>query len=128
MNARTIVTLVLAGLLTVLFMGAAQSQDDIVDLKAPAFINHTRPAALFAHDAHNEKAGLEQCNACHHVYEDGKFMEDQDSVGTACSDCHTLKAQGRQPGLMVAYHKQCKGCHESQAKGPVACGQCHVKN
>ncbi|BBD08170.1 acidic tetraheme cytochrome c3 TmcA [Desulfovibrio ferrophilus] len=127
MNARTIVTLVLVGLLTVLFVGAAQSQDDMVQLKADAFVTHTRPAAVFVHDEHNEKAGVEDCNACHHVYEDGKFMADDDSAGTACSECHMLKANGRQPGLMVAYHKQCKSCHEAEGKGPMACGQCHVK-
>jgi len=127
MNARTIVTLVLAGLLTVLFIGAAQSQDDIVELKAEAFLKHTRPAAVFKHDEHNEKAELQDCNICHHVYKDGKLMADEDSVGTPCADCHGLKANGRQPGLMAAYHKMCKGCHEAKGKGPLACGQCHVK-
>lgn len=127
MKARTIITLVLAGLLTVLFVGAAQSQDDIMELKADAFDKHSRPAAVFMHDDHNEKAELYDCNVCHHVYEDGKFMEDDDSVGIPCSDCHGLEANGSQPGLMTAYHKQCKGCHQDKAKGPLACGECHVK-
>ena len=82
---------------------------------------------MFKHDAHNEAAEIDECARCHHVYEDGKLVEDEDSVGTPCSDCHTLAAQGGQPGLMSAYHKQCKGCHEAEGKGPMACGQCHVK-
>ena len=127
MKAKTIVTLVLAGLLTMLFMAAAQGQEDIVELKSDAFVKHARTAAMFVHDEHNEKAGLDECATCHHVYEDGKLVEDEDSVGTACAECHTLEAQGSQPGLMIAYHKQCKSCHVEQAKGPVACGQCHVK-
>jgi hypothetical protein len=27
----------------------------------------------------------------------------------------------------MAYHKQCKDCHVEMKKGPVACGECHVK-
>ncbi|WP_461210221.1 acidic tetraheme cytochrome c3 TmcA [Desulfocurvus sp. DL9XJH121] len=127
MKAKTIITLVLAGLLTMLFMAAAQSQDEMTEIKSDAFAAHSRAAAVFKHDEHNEKAGLEDCAACHHVYTDGKLAEGEDSAGTACAECHTLKAQGSQPGLMTAYHKQCKGCHETEGKGPLACGQCHVK-
>ena len=127
MKAKTIVTLVLAGLLTMFVMAAAQAQEDIVELKSDAFVKHTRPAAVFKHDAHNEAAEIDDCARCHHVYENGKLVEGEDSAGTPCSDCHTLAAQGNQPGLMTAYHRQCKGCHEAQGKGPMACGQCHVK-
>lgn len=127
MKAKTVITLVLAGLLTMLFMAAAQCQDDITELKSDAFAKHSRPAAVFKHDAHNEAAGIEDCAACHHVYENGKKVEDEDSAGTACAECHTLAAQGSRPGLMTAYHTQCKGCHEAEGKGPLACGQCHVK-
>jgi hypothetical protein len=28
---------------------------------------------------------------------------------------------------MKAYHLNCKGCHQEQKKGPVMCGECHVK-
>ena len=127
MKAKTIITLVLAGLLTMLLMATAQSQDDMVELKSDAFDAHSRAAAVFKHDGHNELAELDDCARCHHVYEGGVLAQDEDSVGTACADCHTVKAQGSQPGLMTAYHKQCKGCHVAQGKGPVACGQCHVK-
>ena len=127
MKAKTIVTLVLAGLLTMFVMAAAQAQEDIVELKSDAFVKHARPAAVFKHDAHNEAAEIDDCARCHHVYEDGKLVEGQDSVGTPCSDCHALKAQDDQPGLMTAYHKLCKGCHEAEGKGPMACGQCHQK-
>lgn len=107
---------------------AAWSQDDIVELKAEAFGTHLRPAAVFNHDAHNEKAELDDCARCHHVYEDGKLVEGQDSVGTACAECHTLKRVGTQPGLREAYHRQCKECHAERAAGPMACGECHTGN
>ncbi|BBD08174.1 acidic tetraheme cytochrome c3 TmcA [Desulfovibrio ferrophilus] len=129
MNVKRIVPhLIVVLLVAFVWLPTALSQDDIVELKSDAFMKHTRPAAVFMHDAHNEKAGLEDCFRCHHLYEDGKLVPEEDSAGTACADCHALKKQGGQPGLMTAYHKQCKGCHVEQDKGPLACGQCHVKD
>jgi hypothetical protein len=93
-----------------------------------AFSDPSRPAAIFAHDSHNEEAGIEECNACHHIYnEDGTLAEDDSSEDQACADCHETEDVGRKPGLMKAYHLNCKGCHEKQAAGPLACGECHRK-
>ncbi|PKN41964.1 MAG: acidic cytochrome c3 [Deltaproteobacteria bacterium HGW-Deltaproteobacteria-18] len=105
---------------------SAFSQDDTY-LKVDAFGKMERPVSAFDHDDHNDKAALEDCSVCHHVYEDGKLVEGESSEDQGCADCHTLKAQGSQPGLMMAYHKQCKSCHIESKKGPVACGECHVK-
>lgn len=109
----------------ILILGAmpAWTQDSV--LKTKAFGTLTRPVAIFDHDTHNEKAGLDDCATCHHVYQNGKRVAGESSEDKACSDCHTLQAQGRQPGLRTAYHAACAGCHKTKAKGPVACGQCH---
>ena len=104
----------------------AFSQEDTV-LKVEAFGTLERPISAFDHDTHNEKAEIEDCAVCHHVYKDGKLVEGESSEDQACSECHTLKAQGAQPGLRMAYHRQCKECHVEKKKGPVACGECHVK-
>lgn len=104
----------------------AFSQEDTV-LKVEAFGTLERPISAFDHDTHNEKAEIEDCAICHHVYKDGKLVEGESSEDQACSECHTLKAQGSQPGLRMAYHRQCKECHVEKKKGPVACGECHVK-
>ena len=86
-----------------------------------------RPAAIFDHDAHNEQAELEDCAACHHVYdEEGNLSEFDSSEDQACGDCHGLTSEGRMPGLRKAYHLRCKGCHLSVRNGPVICGECHV--
>jgi hypothetical protein len=29
--------------------------------------------------------------------------------------------------LMKAYHMNCKGCHLEKGKGPILCGECHVR-
>lgn len=117
----------LAALAGLLCVATAFSQEDIMQLKDPAFGQNQRPAAVFQHDMHNEKAEIDDCAACHHVYEKGQKLEDEDSVGTSCSECHTLKNQGKQPGLMLAYHKQCKSCHVAKGVGPVTCAGCHQK-
>jgi hypothetical protein len=97
------------------------------NVSSDAFNHPQRPAAVFPHDAHNEKAAIENCNRCHHVYEDGKLVEDESSEDRSCSDCHGLEDAGRQPGLMKAFHLNCKGCHLEQKKGPVMCGECHIR-
>jgi Class III cytochrome C family len=102
------------------------SQEDMVTVDTNPFERPQRAPALFAHDSHNEKAGIDTCNECHHVYRDGKKVEDESSEGERCADCHGRKAQGRAPSLATAFHTNCKGCHLEQRKGPVMCGQCHV--
>ncbi|MBA4358368.1 MAG: acidic cytochrome c3, partial [Desulfovibrio sp.] len=42
-------------------------------------------------------------------------------------DCHKVKPAGKATGLQRAYHKQCIDCHRTKGKGPLACGQCHVR-
>jgi len=118
-----------AGLIAILLtFVSAYSQEDMVVVNDEAFDNPQRPPAVFRHEEHNEKAGIEECNECHHVYNnDGKLVEDESSEDQSCSDCHELKASGKKPGLMNAFHINCKGCHEEKNKGPVMCGQCHVR-
>ena len=106
---------------------SAYSQEEMTFVDNSVFTKPERPSSIFRHDEHNEKAGIEECNKCHHVYEDGKLLEDESSEDQRCSDCHELKASGNNPALMKAYHTNCKGCHLKQKKGPVMCGECHLK-
>jgi hypothetical protein len=111
------------------FLVAAYCQEDMRFVNTDAFENPQRPRTIFNHEAHNEKAAIDECNECHHVYdEQGNLVEDESSEDEHCSDCHDLKGEGRRPGLMQAFHTNCKGCHEKDNKGPVMCGQCHVRN
>ena len=106
----------------------SHSQEDMVFIENDAFEDPRRPRAVFRHDEHNELAEIEECNACHHVYdENGRLVEDESSEGQRCSDCHEVVAAGRKPPLMKAFHLNCKGCHKVQNSGPTMCGQCHVK-
>ena len=108
--------------------GSAAFAEDTGVFDVNAFSTLERPVSQSDHDTHMEYPEIdEDCSVCHHVYEDGKLVEGESSEDQACSDCHTIKAQGSQPGLRTAYHDQCKGCHIDMKKGPVACGECHVR-
>jgi hypothetical protein len=111
----------------ILFISAfAQEDMEVVD--DVGFSNKRRPPAVFRHDEHNENAGIEDCNECHHVYEDGQKLEDESSEDQSCSDCHDERSVDNKPGLRRAFHLNCKGCHLERKQGPVMCGTCHVRH
>lgn len=107
---------------------AAFSQEDMVVVDNRVFDNPQRTPSAFEHDAHNEAAEIEDCAACHHVYDDdGNLVEDESSEDSSCSECHGASDEGRTPNLRKAYHLNCKGCHSERASGPVLCGECHQR-
>jgi hypothetical protein len=91
-----------------------------------------RPAVTLPHNRHIE-VGL-SCKDCHHVYENGKNILDENKLeegnkGIRCSACHGPKFR---IDLEQAFHDQCIGCHrklqkEKKKTGPRFCGECHVK-
>jgi hypothetical protein len=119
--------LVIVPLLIGILLIPAFSQEDMEVVDDAGFAKKMRPPAVFQHDAHNEKAQIEECNECHHVYENGEKLEDESSEGQSCSECHDKNDKGKQPGLEKAFHINCKGCHRQNKKGPVTCGKCHVR-
>jgi hypothetical protein len=118
---------ILAAAIALMVVAAADSQEDMQWVDNRVFANPQRPPAVFDHDPHNEAAGLEDCSECHHVYEDGQRLEDESSEDQRCADCHGLEKSDGTPSLVNAFHGNCKGCHLQQAKGPILCGECHVK-
>jgi hypothetical protein len=118
----------IVAMLTLLFAATQSlSQEDMVVVDNSIFEKPVRAPALFEHDVHNEVAGIEDCAECHHLYEDGKRVEDESSEDQACSECHSEKGDGNSPSLRRAYHLNCKGCHLDKAAGPIMCMQCHRK-
>lgn len=104
------------------------AQDDLKEIKdEAAFGTLQRPAVPFDHNAHNEKAKIDDCGTCHHGGENGHLDPNATSEGTPCSECHKVKPTDKTTSLMRAFHKQCISCHTAQKKGPVACGECHQR-
>ena len=126
MKKYLMLALILLSLLAFLMLPAA-SQEEMEVLEDQGFSKRQRPPAVFKHDKHNEKAEIEECNECHHIYENGEKLEDESSEDQPCSDCHSEKDSGDQPRLVRAFHLNCKGCHQSLKKGPIMCGECHVR-
>ena len=126
MKAQPAVILVMV-IMPFLFVFTAFAQEDMEFIEGDSFENQRRPAAVFRHDDHNENAEIEECNECHHVYEDGERLVDESSEDQRCVDCHAEKTSGNQPGLRKAFHLNCKGCHQSKRQGPVMCGECHAR-
>ena len=119
---------ILAVLTNFLFvLVTAHAQEDMVKIENEIFGSPKRPPAIFRHDEHNELAQIEECNECHHIYENGQRLEDESSEDQRCVDCHALQDNGNIPGLTLAFHTNCKSCHREKKKGPIMCGQCHVR-
>lgn len=109
-------------------LAPVSAQEDMVQLRPEALQPQTRPAALFKHDEHNEKAQLsDQCITCHHSGADGKLVAEESSEGTACSECHSVQGAPKQTPLRRAYHRQCMNCHKARGRGPTECSGCHDK-
>ena len=56
-----------------------------------SFNHRQRTAAIFAHDEHNEKAQIDECSICHHLYQNGVKVEGESSEDMSCSDCHAVQ-------------------------------------
>jgi predicted CXXCH cytochrome family protein len=118
------------GFLTLLFLAMVESRAmvDVLTLENESFAPKKRPPVVFAHDAHNEAAGIEDCAGCHHLYENGAIIQGMDSAGIPCSDCHSVRPAENRVPLMVGYHTLCRGCHLDKKAGPVTCAQCHRRS
>ncbi len=115
--------------ITAIFAFSGNQLSELERMDTSGFENPRRPGAVFFHDDHNIAAQLEECDICHHLYEDGVRVEDESSEDSLCMECHLLKPSQDNPiSLQVAFHKQCKTCHFNEKKGPVFCGECHVKD
>jgi hypothetical protein len=122
---KPIVTVLLAIAVGLISVAAPRAQEDMQVVANDVFRAPQRPPSVFRHDEHNAAAAIDACQQCHHIYRDGRLVEDESSEDQRCSDCHAETAQGRQPALMDAFHGNCKQCHLENGKGPIMCGECH---
>jgi hypothetical protein len=121
-----IIFIVAASIFFVAFSG--YSQEEVTTVDDSALAKKMRPPVPFAHDEHNEAAEIEDCNICHHVFEDGKPVEDDSSEDSECSECHGSEEENYPMELVKTYHLQCKNCHLEKKAGPVLCAECHPRN
>ena len=128
MEKRTLIIYTVITLIGFIFaVMSGYSQEDVTNVEDSAFEEKMRPAVPFLHDKHNETAGIDECNTCHHVYEDGKVVEDDSSEDQECSECHTINKGDNPLSLVRIYHLQCRGCHQKKKAGPIMCSECHPR-
>ncbi len=120
MRKRLLSLAILAGfLLSVLMVSGVFAKDEIV-------FDASMGKVTFTHKKHAEIV-KNDCVKCHHTWKKG------DTSGKLCLECHKDKAEGKTLSAKDAFHKDCKGCHDENAKkavkpsGPTGCTQCHVK-
>ncbi len=124
---NTAIYIIASVMVSIFIFVSAYSQEDMEFVDHSAFENPQREPSVFLHDEHNEAAEIEECYECHHIYENGKRLEDESSEDQSCIECHDEKATDNTPSLRKAFHTNCKGCHLQQKKGPILCGECHKK-
>lgn len=139
---KTIMTLLAAGILAAVPPCPAETGPDEITIDQLA--NLYEPV-LFYHLTHQE---MYDCSRCHHGEDEeaergcmtchgGRPLDTQSS----CSACHDPqypadidKKKSEQephnkyhidtPGLVAAYHLQCRTCHFNES-GPTGCQECH---
>lgn len=98
------------------------------------FPDRQRPSVDFLDELHDLHMENQECLSCHHNYEDGENVLEEDELAEdnpdiRCAACHDDSSE---LDLQKAYHKQCMGCHESlyqsgHPTGPSLCGECHIR-
>jgi len=116
------IKLLLVVLVFAAFVPLAHSQDDAILLNHQGIGKHQRPLVEFNHKLHAEKL---DCARCHHDFD--AFRNNRGGEGQTCDSCHKKKADDGLLSLKDAFHFQCITCHQPLKKGPVTCGECHVR-
>jgi hypothetical protein len=106
---------------------------DEISILDPSIENPKKGAVPFTHKKHAVEYKI-ACNECHHVYKEGKNVFKQGDPVQKCSGCHDpVKSEGNIKKLMLAFHKNCQGCHKDleaagKTTGPTKkCNDCHKK-
>ena len=120
-----IVLLVTGSIAAVALPLAAQDDVMLFPDRSPAGLQ--RPVVSFSHVRHADEL---ECLRCHHDFDE--LGNNTGGDGQACAECHAATSGDNPIPLTLAFHTQCKGCHQAlNASGrktpPVMCGQCHIR-
>ncbi len=101
----------------------------------------TKGPVRFTHENHLTTHKI-NCSECHHVYEKGENIWNENTAVEKCEKCHndsTIKSEKDLPpdiqkkNLKLAFHNNCRGCHKKIKKenpettAPTTCSKCHEK-
>ena len=111
-----------------------QEPPEEIVLEGKEYKTNRKGPVTFTHLNHAEDYEI-ACNKCHHEYKDGKNVWEEGDPVKKCAACHDPnKNQGDVKKLSIAFHKNCKGCHQNLAiKGETKdapyrqCTDCHER-
>lgn len=111
--------------------GNAQAQG-LAAPTEPITIEGKKPAS-FNHASHTAQGMA--CGVCHHDANHQPKTAEAIAASTpealACVSCHNKEFADKDlQKPMQVFHARCQGCHKAGyegRKGPVKCGECHVK-
>jgi predicted CXXCH cytochrome family protein len=121
-----------AVLFAVVSIPLATDAPDEINILDSSIENPKKGAVHFTHKKHAVDYKI-ACTECHHVYKEGKNVFKQGDPVQKCSACHDpVKSEGNVKKLMLAFHKNCQGCHKDleaagKPTGPTKkCNDCHA--
>ena len=110
----------------------AMPEEIVID--SPVYETDRKGAVYFSHLAHYDDYEV-ACEDCHHEYERGENVWTEGDPVKKCGSCHDpSKSQGNVRKLSIAFHKNCKACHENLFKEDItedapfkSCYDCHER-
>ncbi|MBN2125483.1 MAG: cytochrome c3 family protein [Deltaproteobacteria bacterium] len=111
-----------------------QEPPDEIVISNEGYRQDRKGPVTFTHLNHAEDYDV-SCKECHHDYDEGKNIWEMGDPVTRCVECHDpLESDGNLIKLMLAYHRNCIGCHKKLVKEGISeeapykkCYQCHEK-
>ena len=116
MNMRALLMILATVVVSLLVLVTAYSQEDMTNVDNSEFSNPQRTPSVFRHEPHNEAADIEQCNECHHVYEDGKKLEDESSEDRCARTATPLKTRDTCRGSRKRFIRTARGVTRRKTK------------
>lgn len=110
----------------------AMPEEIVID--NPVYETDRKGSVYFSHLVHYDDYGV-ACEDCHHEYEGGENVWTEGDPVKKCGSCHDpSKSKGHVKKLSIAFHKNCKACHENLFKEDITkdapfknCYDCHER-
>jgi hypothetical protein len=132
-SAAILVSLVVVLAWSVTIAEEESMPEDIV-IRHSVYEPARKGPVYFSHLAHHEDYDV-ACEECHHEYEEGENVWAEGDPVKKCKACHDpVESKGDIKKLRIAFHNNCKGCHENLFKEDISedapyrsCYDCHER-
>ena len=110
----------------------AMPEEIVID--NPVYETDRKGSVYFSHLGHYDDYDV-ACEDCHHEYEEAENVWTEGESVKKCEICHDpLESKGNIKKLRIAFHNNCKSCHENLFKEDISedapyrsCYDCHKR-